>query len=69
MTQEHEDMTKLIGSPQNLLRDVPDRLASDLAGHLLHHVELEEEILYPAAFASGCLVDYELELPCEEIRH
>ncbi|QRF76466.1 Hemerythrin HHE cation binding domain protein [Thermoplasmatales archaeon] len=68
MIQEHEDMAKLIRSAQELLKNTPDRLASDLAGHLLHHVELEEELLYPAAFASGDLVEYELELPGEKIK-
>lgn len=68
MIREHEDMAKLIRSAQDLLKSTPDKLASDLAEHLLHHVELEEELLYPAAFASGDLVEYELELPAEKIK-
>lgn len=63
MMREHEEMAKLIGMAQNSLKDKPDKLASELADHLLDHVDLEEELLYPAAFASGDLIEFELKLP------
>lgn len=69
MMQEHEEMAKSIRLAQAFLKDNPDRLASDLAERLLHHVELEEELLYPAAFASGDLVEYELELLGGKIKY
>ncbi len=62
MMREHEEMAKLIRSSQDLLKNNTDRFSADLAEHILHHVELEEELLYPAAFASGDLVWHELEM-------
>ncbi len=69
MMQEHEKMAKLIRRAQDSLKENPDKLASDLAEHLLHHVELEEELLYPAAFASGDLAEYELDLLGDKIKN
>ncbi len=69
MIQEHEEMAKLIRLAQKDLENNPDKLASELANQLLHHVELEEGFLYPAAFASGDLVEYELELLGDKIKY
>ena len=69
MISEHNEMGKLIRLAQIKLEEEQDKLASKLAEQLLHHVELEEELLYPAAFASGDLVEYELELLGDKIRY
>ena len=59
MMQEHAEMSNLIRMAQDSVKTKPDKLASKLASDLLHHVTLEEEFLYPAAFASADLVGSE----------
>ncbi|MHB1708625.1 MAG: hemerythrin domain-containing protein [Thermoplasmataceae archaeon] len=57
MIREHESISVLIGKAKKTLKTEPDKHAMDLADELIHHVELEEALLYPAAFAAGDLVE------------
>ena len=68
MMREHEELSKLIRLAENSIKTGMDPLAADLSEKLLHHVELEEEILYPAAFASGDLLEFEKEIASRELR-
>ena len=65
--QEHQEMTKPIRLAQDSLKENSDTLVSELTEHRLYHVELEEELLYPASFASESLADYEMNLLGDKI--
>ena len=69
MMKEHREMEKLIKLAQNSLKDKPDTFASNLAEHLIFHIRLENDLLYPAAFASGDLVEYEMDMIGDKIKH
>ncbi len=62
MMHEHQEMGKLLERASNFMRINSDKAAMDLAEHLLNHVDFEEEILYPAAFASGKLIELEMKI-------
>lgn len=59
MLEEHGEISRQINLAIEELKIHPDEIALHLAHELLHHVELEEEVLYPAAFASGDLIEFE----------
>ncbi|MCL4328508.1 MAG: hemerythrin domain-containing protein [Candidatus Thermoplasmatota archaeon] len=54
MLKEHGEIEKLLGSVESIGVGM-ERSVSDLIHDLRHHVEIEEEILYPAALAAGNL--------------
>ena len=69
MLEEHLAISSLL---QKVIENGIRRKATDsveLAEKLLHHVELEEEMLYPAAFASGDLIEWERELLGARIKY
>lgn len=69
MLEEHKEISRQIGLALDELKINPDEDALHLARELLHHVELEEEVLYPAAFASGDLIEFERELLGQKIKY
>lgn len=52
MIAEHKEISAMLNSIERS-DSVRVRGVSDLIGELRHHVEIEEEILYPAALAAG----------------
>jgi len=56
MIREHRIVQDLIHKAQDELREKPNKQSSNISEVLLHHIELEEEFLYPAAKAAGELV-------------
>lgn len=69
MLREHHEISDLLKQVIALkIREEEDSLRR-LAEKLLQHVELEEEILYPAAFASGDLIEWERELLGNRIKY
>ena len=69
MLQEHSRMNSLLSEVQELGKGKRNEKARTLAERLISHVRLEEEILYPAAFASGDLISWERELLGQKIRY
>lgn len=61
MLEEHLEISRLIKMAMDEIGEKPDKMPLHLSHELLHHVSLEEELLYPAAFASGDLLDFERE--------
>ncbi len=56
MIQEHRIMGNLLKKAETALITEEDERSSELIRELMHHVELEEELLYPAAKASGYIL-------------
>ncbi len=69
MISEHREISRKLNEILDELRTDPDEGALHLAHELIHHVELEEEILYPAAFAAGDLIEFERELLGQKIKY
>ena len=61
MVQEHREISKKLNQILEELNSNPNEAALHLADELTHHVELEEEILYPAALAAGAFIEFEGE--------
>jgi len=61
MVQEHREISRKLNQILEELKRNPDEDEMHLAQELIHHVELEEEILYPAALAAGDLIEFERE--------
>lgn len=60
MIAEHKEISEILKSIE-ICDTVAISGALNLIGELRHHVEIEEEILYPAALAAGVL--FKLERP------
>ncbi len=69
MIEEHREISRKLNQILDELKSNPDEDAKHLAHELIHHVELEEEILYPAAFAAGDLLEFERELLGQKIKY
>lgn len=69
MVGEHREISRKLNHVLDELKSSPDEGAKQLAQELIHHVELEEEILYPAAFAAGDLLEFERELLGQKIKY
>ena len=69
MIEEHREISRKLNQILEELKSNPDENAKHLAHELIHHVELEEEILYPAAFAAGDLLEFERELLGQKIKY
>ena len=69
MVAEHREISRRLNLILDELKSNPDEGAEQLAQELIHHVELEEEILYPAAFAAGDLIEFERELLGQKIKY
>ena len=59
MLEEHRQISKKLYLAIGELKLNPDEKVLHLAHELIHHVEIEEQILYPAAFAAGDLLRFE----------
>jgi hypothetical protein len=59
MLEEHREISLKLNLAIGELKLKPDEKALHLAHELIHHVEIEEQILYPAAFAAGDLLRFE----------
>ena len=59
MLEEHRQISLKLKLAIGELKLNPDEKALHLAHELIHHVEIEEQILYPAAFAAGDLLRFE----------
>lgn len=69
MLEEHREISRLLKMAMDTLMNSGEEEPMHLVRELLHHVQLEEEILYPAAFAAGDLVEFERELLGQKIKY
>lgn len=65
MMKEHEIIQELIKKAQELSISTPDSESKEVCNELLHHIELEEEFLYPAARVAGELIRLERQREVE----
>lgn len=69
MQMEHTEMSDLLKRILKTELHAQNSKAKSLAERILCHVEMEEEVIYPAAFASGDLIEWERELLGDRINY
>lgn len=62
MIREHRIVQNLLREAQEVLKNFPDERSLNITNELYHHIELEEEFLYPAGKAAIELIKLQAKM-------